>query len=92
MAVDDKSLGTLMRSVENDILVVALKGAEPRLRDKILGTMSSRAAQTIQDEMQDRGPIRLAEVQDAQKEILAIARRLASEGTINLGGKDDDYV
>lgn len=92
LAVDDKSLGTLMRSVENDILVVALKGADPRLRDKILGTMSSRAAQTIQDEMQDRGPIRLAEVQDAQKEILAIARRLASEGTINLGGKDDDYV
>jgi flagellar motor switch protein FliG len=92
MAVDDKGLGTLMRSVENDVLVVALKGAEPRLRDKILGCMSSRAAQSIVDEMADRGPIRLAEVQDAQKEILAIARRLASEGTINLGGKDDDYV
>lgn len=92
MAIDDKGLGTLMRSVENDVLVVALKGAEPRLRDKILGCMSSRAAQSIVDEMADRGPIRLAEVQDAQKEILAIARRLASEGTINLGGKDDDYV
>jgi flagellar motor switch protein FliG len=92
LAVDDKGLGTLMRSVENDVLVVALKGADPRLRDKILGCMSSRAAQSIVDEMADRGPIRLAEVQDAQKEILAIARRLASEGTINLGGKDDDYV
>ena len=92
MSVDDKGLGTLMRSVENDVLVVALKGADPRLRDKILGCMSSRAAQSIVDEMADRGPIRLAEVQDAQKEILAIARRLASEGTINLGGKDDDYV
>jgi len=92
MSLDDKGLGTLMRSVENDVLVVALKGAEPRLRDKILGCMSSRAAQSIVDEMADRGPIRLAEVQDAQKEILAIARRLASEGTINLGGKDDDYV
>lgn len=92
LAVDDKSLGTLMRSVESEVLVVALKGADPRLRDKILGTMSTRAAQTIQDEMQNRGPIRLAEVQDAQKEILATARRLASEGTINLGGKDDDYV
>jgi len=92
MAVDDKGLGTLMRSVENDVLVVALKGADPRLRDKILGCMSSRAAQSIVDEMADRGPIRLAEVQDAQKEILAIARRLAGEGTINLGGKDDDYV
>ena len=92
MGVDEKGLGTLMRSVENDVLVVALKGADPRLRDKILGCMSSRAAQSIVDEMADRGPIRLAEVQDAQKEILAIARRLASEGTINLGGKDDDYV
>lgn len=92
MAVDDKGLGTLVRSVENDVLVVALKGAEPKLRDKILGCMSSRAAQTIIDEMQDRGPTRLAEVQDAQKEILAIARRLASEGTISLGGKDEDYV
>jgi flagellar motor switch protein FliG len=92
MSVDDKGLGTLFRSVENDVLVVALKGAEPRLRDKILGCMSSRAAQSIMDEMADRGPIRLAEVQDAQKEILAIARRLAAEGTINLGGKDDDYV
>lgn len=92
LAVDDKGLGTLMRSVENDVLVVALKGADPRLRDKILGCMSSRAAQSIVDEMADRGPIRLAEVQDAQKEILAIARRLAGEGTINLGGKDDDYV
>jgi flagellar motor switch protein FliG len=92
MALDDKGLGTLMRSVENDVLIVALKGAEPRLRDKILGSMSSRAAQSIVDEMADRGPTRLAEVQDAQKEILAIARRLAAEGTINLGGKDDDYV
>jgi len=92
MSVDDKGLGTLFRSVENDVLVVALKGAEPRLRDKILGCMSSRAAQSIMDEMADRGPIRLAEVQDAQKEILAIARRLAAEGAINLGGKDDDYV
>jgi flagellar motor switch protein FliG len=92
MAVDDKSLGTLVRSVENDILVVALKGADPKLRDKILACMSSRAAQSIQDEIADRGPMRLAEVQDAQKEMLGVARRLAAEGAINLGGKDDDYV
>jgi flagellar motor switch protein FliG len=92
MALDDKSLGTLVRSVENDVLVVALKGAEEKLRAKILGCMSSRAAQSIQDEITDRGPMRLAEVQDAQKEMLAVARRLGSEGAINLGGKDDDYV
>ena len=92
MALDDKGMGALLRAVENDVLVVALKGADERMRTKMFGCMSSRAAQSIQDEIADRGPMRLAEVQDAQKEILAIARRLASEGTINLGGKDDDYV
>lgn len=92
MGLDDKGLGTLLRAVENDILVVALKGADERMRNKMFGCMSSRAAQSIQDEIADRGPMRLAEVQDAQKEMLAIARRLAAEGAIMLGGKDDDYV
>lgn len=92
-ALDDKSLGTLLRSVESDILVVALKGCEERLKNRMFGCMSSRAAQSIQDAIADKGPMRLAEVQEAQKEVLSIARRLAAEGTINLGGKgDDDYV
>ena len=92
MGLTDKDLGTLMRGIENEILIVALKGAEERLRTKIFGCMSSRAAQSIQDEMGERGPMRLAEVQDAQKQVLAIARNLAQAGTISLGGKDDDYV
>jgi flagellar motor switch protein FliG len=92
MALDDKSMGALLRTVENDTLVVALKGADERMRTKMFGCMSSRAAQSIQDEIADRGPMRLAEVQDAQKEMLAVARRLAAEGTIMLGGKGDDYV
>jgi flagellar motor switch protein FliG len=92
MALDDKSLGTLLRSVDSDILVVALKVADERMKTKMFGCMSSRAAQSIQDAIADKGPMRLAEVQEAQKEMLAIARRLAAEGTINLGGKDDDYV
>jgi flagellar motor switch protein FliG len=92
MALDDKNLGTLLRSVDGEILVVALKGADERLRTKMFGCMSSRAAQSIQDAIADKGPMRLAEVQEAQKEVLAIARRLAADGTINLGGKDDDYV
>jgi flagellar motor switch protein FliG len=91
-AIDDKSMGALLRAVENDILVVALKGADEKMRAKMFGCMSSRAAQSIQDEIQDRGPMRLVEVQEAQKEMLAIARRLASEGAIMLGGKGDDYV
>jgi flagellar motor switch protein FliG len=92
MALDDKNLGTLLRSVDSDILVVALKGADDRMKTKMFGCMSSRAAQSIQDAIADKGPMRLAEVQEAQKEMLAIARRLAAEGTIMLGGKGDDYV
>ncbi len=93
MAVDEKNLGTLLRSVDNDILVVALKGCEPNLRDKVFGCMSSRAAQSIQDEIAERGPMKLAEVQEAQRAMLNIARDLAAAGTINLGGKGDgDYV
>ncbi|PTD27304.1 flagellar motor switch protein FliG [Sphingomonas fennica] len=91
-ALDEKNMGTLLRAVDNSILVVALKGAEEKLRGKMLGCMSSRAAQSIMDEMIERGPMRLTEVQDAQKEMLAIARQLADAGTINLGGKDGDYV
>ncbi|WP_294389932.1 flagellar motor switch protein FliG [uncultured Sphingomonas sp.] len=92
MALDDKSMGTLLRSVDSDILVVALKGADERLKTKMFGCMSSRAAQSIQDAIADKGPMRLAEVQEAQKDMLGTARRMAAEGTINLGGKDDDYV
>jgi len=92
MALDDKSLGTLLRTVESDTLVVALKGADERMKTKMFGCMSSRAAQSIQDAIADKGPMRLAEVQEAQKEMLAITRRLAAEGTIMLGGKGDDYV
>jgi flagellar motor switch protein FliG len=90
--VDEKNLGMLLRNVENDTLVVALKGADERLREKIFGCMSSRAAESIRDEMEERGPMRLAEVLEAQKEVLAVARRLADAGTIMLAGRGDDYV
>lgn len=92
LALSDKDLGTLMRGVDSAILVVALKGASDMLRTKILGCMSQRAAQSIQDEMDERGPMRLAEVLEAQKQVIAEARRLGDEGTIMLGGKGDDYV
>ncbi len=92
LQLSDKDLGTLMRGVDNERLVVALKGASEMLRGKILASMSARAAQSIQDEMEERGPMRLAEVTEAQKEIIAAARRMADEGTIMLGGKGDDFV
>lgn len=92
MELDDKNLGILLRNIENDILVVALKGANETLRDRMYGCMSQRAAQSVQDEIEERGPMRLAEVLDAQREMLAIARRLADAGTIMLAGRGDDYV
>jgi len=92
MSVGEKDLGTLLRAVDNDVLVVSLKGADEKLRQKIFGCMSSRAAQSIQDEIADRGPMRMADVQEAQKAMLAVARKLATEGSISLGGKGDDFV
>jgi flagellar motor switch protein FliG len=92
LELSDKDLGTVMRAIDSSILVVALKGASDMLRNKILGCMSQRAAQSISDEMEERGPMRLAEVLEAQKQVIAEARRMGDEGTIMLGGKGDDYV
>jgi flagellar motor switch protein FliG len=92
MELDDKNLGVLLRSVENEVLVVALKGADEKLREKMFGCMSSRAADSIRDEIAERGPMRLTEVHEAQKEVLSIARRLADAGTIMLAGRGEDYV
>jgi flagellar motor switch protein FliG len=92
MDLDDKNLGVLLRNVENEVLIVALKGADDKLREKMFGCMSSRAADSIRDEMTERGPMRLAVVHEAQKEVLSIARRLADAGTIMLAGRGEDYV
>jgi flagellar motor switch protein FliG len=90
---DDKSLQTLLRNVENDLIILALKGADQELRDKLFGCMSQRAAANIQDEMEALGPVRLTEVQEAQKQIIAVARRMSDEGSIVLAGRGgDDYV
>ncbi|SFS12901.1 flagellar motor switch protein FliG [Sphingomonas jatrophae] len=90
--IDEKGLGTLLRTVDNEVLIVALKGADERIKTRMFGCMSSRAAQSIQDEIVGRGPMRLAEVQDAQREVLSVAKRLADAGTIMLGGQGDDFV
>lgn len=92
MKLDDRNLGTLMQNIPGDVLAPALKGADPALRDKMFGCMSSRAADTVRDEIEERGPMRLADVLEAQKEVLAIARRLADAGTIMLARGGDDYV
>ena len=90
--MDDKNLGTLIRSVDGDILTRALKGVDEAARNRFLGCMSARAADGIRDEMEARGPMKLSEVLEAQKAMIGIARNLAKDGTIMMGGGEDDYV
>ncbi|MCB1894085.1 MAG: flagellar motor switch protein FliG [Rhodocyclaceae bacterium] len=94
LEIDDRGIQTILREVQSDSLVVALKGAPPELRDKIFNNMSSRAAEMLREDLDSRGPVRLSEVEAEQKEILKIVRRLSEEGQIVLGGKggDDAFV
>ena len=85
--VDDRGIQALLREVGSDTLAVALRGAEPEVQEKILKNMSKRAAEILKDDMEARGPVKLVDVEAAQKEIIVIAQRLAEEGTISLGGK-----
>ena len=90
---DDKSMQVIIRSVETEDLVLAMKGADEELQEKMFSCMSQRAAANVQDEMDALGPVRLSEVQEAQKRIINTARRLSDEGTIVLAGRGgDDYV
>jgi len=86
MDVDDRGIQELLREVDSAKLVVALKGADPALTDKFLKNMSQRAAETLKEDLESRGPVRLVEVEAAQKEILGVARKLADAGKIALGG------
>ena len=91
--LDDKAIQTLMKEVQSESLVVALKGATPEMREKIFKNMSTRAAETLREDLESRGPVRVADVEAEQKEMLKIVRRLADEGQITLGGgAGDDYL
>jgi len=90
--LDDKSIQTVLKEVSSDVLIVALKGAQPELKDKILANMSTRAAESLREDLESRGPMRLSEVEAQQKEILKVVRRLADEGTIVIGGGSDDAM
>jgi flagellar motor switch protein FliG len=92
LKVDDRGIQTLLREISNDLLVVALKGCDPAVRDKILNNMSKRAGTLLREDMEARGPIKLSDVERAQKEIIEIARRLADSGDIALGGGGEKYV
>ncbi|KAF1688337.1 flagellar motor switch protein FliG [Pseudoxanthomonas taiwanensis] len=84
--LEDRELQMLLREVSGERLGIALRGADPKVRDKITRNMSQRAAEILLEDMEARGPVRLSDVEAAQKEILAIVRRLADEGVINLNG------
>ncbi|HPU50986.1 MAG TPA: flagellar motor switch protein FliG [Burkholderiaceae bacterium] len=91
--LDDKGIQAVLREVQSDALVVALKSADPDLREKIFKNMSQRAAETMREDLESKGPVRVSEVEAQQKEILKIVRRLADEGQIALaGGGDDGFV
>lgn len=92
LGVDDRGIQSLVREVTTDILVLALKGADQELQEKIFRNMSKRAGEILRSDLEAKGPVRIAEVEAAQKEVVATARRLADEGTIMLGGGGDEFV
>ena len=90
--IDDRAMQAILREVPNDKLSVALRGAEAKVREKITSNMSQRAAEILVEDMEARGPVRLAEVEAAQKEILAMVRKMADAGTIQLAAKAEAFV
>lgn len=92
--IDDKGIQSLLKEVQSESLVIALKGATPEMREKVFKNMSTRAAETLREDLESRGPVRVSEVEAEQKEMLKIVRRLADEGQIVLGGSggDDEFV
>ncbi len=90
LKLDNKAVQRVLREVASDGLVVALKGADPQLRDKVLANMSSRAAEALREDLESRGPVRVSEVEAQQKEILKTVKRLSDEGEIVLGGAGEE--
>lgn len=93
LELEDRAIQLVLREVQTDALAVALKGADPAIREKIFKNMSSRAAEMLKEDLESRGPVKVSEVEQEQKEILKVVRKLAEDGQIALGGKSEDaYV
>lgn len=90
--LDDRSIQTVLREVQGDKLGLALRGADAKVKDKILKNMSQRAAAMLVEDMEARGPARLSDVEAAQKEILTIVRKMADAGEIQLGSKTEELL
>ncbi len=92
LGIDSRSIQRLLEEIENESLVIALKGCKPELRDHFLNNMSQRAAEILRDDLESRGPLRLSQVESEQKAILMTVRRLADSGDIMISNGDDSYV
>jgi flagellar motor switch protein FliG len=93
LEVEDRSIQLILREVQSESLIIALKGASEELREKIFKNMSQRAAEMLREDLEAKGPVKLSEVESEQKEILKIVRRLADEGQVVIGGKgEEEYV
>ena len=92
LQIDDRGMQTLLREVSSDQLALSLRGADPAIQEKVFKNMSKRAGEILKDDMEARGPVKLSEVEAAQKEIVGIAQRLIEEGTIVIGSGGADYV
>ncbi|MCO7226125.1 flagellar motor switch protein FliG [Pleionea sp. CnH1-48] len=90
--VDDRGIQALLREISTDTLLMALKGADEGIKDKILANMSKRAAELLRDDLDAMGPVKVSEVETAQKEILTVARRMADAGEIVLGGVGEEMI
>ena len=90
--VDERGIQALLREVSSEVLILALKGSDEELKEKIFKNMSKRAAELLRDDLEAKGPVRVSDVEGAQKEILTIARRMADSGEIMLGGGGEDMI
>ena len=90
--VEDRGIQALLREIASDNLIIALKGADAAVKEKILKNMSKRAGEMLRDDLEAQGPVRVSDVEAAQKEILSVARRMSDSGEISLGGGGEDFV
>jgi flagellar motor switch protein FliG len=90
--LDDRGVQSLLREISSETLLLALKGSDESLREKFFRNMSKRAAEMLRDDLQTRGPVRVSEVEGAQKEILGTARRMSDEGQLNLGRGGEQMI
>ncbi len=90
--VDDRGIQILLREISSDVLITALKGADDMMQEKIFKNMSKRAAELLRDDLDAKGPVRVSDVEVAQREILTVARKMADSGDIVLGGGGDQMI